>query len=533
MTASWICAGLMLVLGASGTKGEVPPLPKPAGPAMPSVLRFQLPNGLSVLLMPNHANPYVEARFVARAGSSVDPSGKAGLAQLTAAMLTNGTSRHDETQVADLIESMGANVIANASLDSFEIAGSVVTLEPDDLMVFLDLFTEIVRRPSFPKESFERTKELRISALRGLADNHAALADAGLRALLYAGGVRGRPSTGSLESLPSLTRQDLLAFHERVVIPQHSVLAFAGDFDAAAMQAWIEDTFGDSSWGRGVCQPSDRAGFCGQMCQGTVCYANPLASNAYEDSAVARTAFQGVDVLVIDRGESNLAQVHWRLGQDNPVTILDPTWPAFRLGTQVLGGDFTARLNSLLRVQEGLTYGAHFVVDFGVNDSGPMAVSTEVAPKDVGRAVDLSLREIDRMVRERIPTGELESFRRKIINAFPFKFETITDTLEQYLYLEVAGVPATWLTEYRENLTAPNSLAVHEIMKTLTPHKMSLVAVGNQELASALSPYGRVRIVSVESFLRSGLTYAVPAKAKSSSPKGKRKNSRKRRRRRR
>jgi len=483
--------------------------------------------------MPNHTNPYVEARFVTRAGTSVDPTGKEGLAQLTAAMLTNGTSRHDENQVADLIESMGASVTANASLDSFEIAGSVVTLEPDDLMVFLDLFTEVVRRPSFPKESFERTKKLRISALRGMANNPAALADAGLRALLYAGGARGRPSTGSLDSLPTLTHEDLSKFHERVVIPQHSVLAFAGDFDAAAMRVWIEDTFGDASWGREVCQPSNRPGFCAQLCRGNLCYANPLASSSYEDPAAVRAAFQGMEVLVIDRGDPNLSQAHWRLGQDNPVTLLDPQWPAFRLGTQILGGDFTARLNTLLRVREGLTYGAHFVVDFGVNDSGPMAVSTEVAPRDVRRAIDLSLREVDRIVREPINPGELESFRRKIINAFPFKFETITDTLEQYLYLEVAGVPASWLDTYRKRLSSPTHMAVHESMKTLTPHKMSLVVVGNQELASGLAPYGRVRIVSVESFLRSGLTYAVSAKTKSASPKGKRKKNRKRRRRRR
>ncbi|MBD88775.1 MAG: hypothetical protein CL940_00365, partial [Deltaproteobacteria bacterium] len=424
-------------------------------------------------------------------------------------------------------------ITANASLETFEIAGSVVTLEPDDLMVFLDLFTEIVRRPSFPEQSFERTKALRISALRGLSNNPAVLADAGLRALLYTGGVRGRPAAGTLDSLPTLTHGDLALYHERVVIPQHSVLAFAGDFDPAAMRAWIEDTFGDASWGRDVCQPSDRPGFCSQLCQGSLCYANPLASSAYKDPATVRAAFQGIDVLVIDRGEANLSQVHWRLGQDNPVTILDPGWAAFRLGTQILGGDFTSRLNTVLRVQEGLTYGARFNVEFGVNDSGAMAVSTEVAPRDVRRAIDLSLREIDGVVRKRVEPAELESFRRKIINAFPFKFETITDTLEQYLYLEAAGVPTQWLERYRERLSKPTHSAVHEAMKTLTPHKMSLVVVGNEEIASALAPYGRVRVVSVESFLRSGLTYAVSAKPKGVSTKGKRKKSRKRRRRRR
>ena len=99
--------------------------------------------------------------------------------------------------------------------------------------------------------------------------------------------------------------------------------------------------------------------------------------------------------------------------------------------------------------------------------------------------------------------------------------------------LEAAGVPAQWLEGYRERMSEPTQAAVHQAMQSLTPHKMSLVVVGNEDIASALAPYGRVRIVSVESFLRSGLTYAVSAKTKSISPKSKRKKSRKRRRRRR
>lgn len=521
---------LMTVVAPSG-HAEIPPPPVPAGPAMPDVERFTLPNGLSVLLLVNHANPYVEARFVARAGSSVDPPGKEGLATMAGAMLTNGTTRHNEEQVADLIESMGATIHARASIDTFEVAGNVVTLEADHLMVFLDLFTDIVRRASFPEASFSRTRALRVSNTRRMADNHALLADTALYAMIYPSGSRGRPPGGTLDSIPTISRDDMVAFHERVLIPQHAVLAFAGDFDALAMRAWIEDAFGDPSWGRGVCQPADRPGFCSQLCVGSMCYANPMASSTYRDPVAKRAAFQGIDVLVIDRDDPSITQVHWRLGADNPVTILDPRWAAFRLGTQILGGDYTSRLNSVLRVKEGLTYGAHFVLSFGVNDSGPMYVSTYVAPRDLRRAIDLSLREMDSMSRARLPIAEVESFRSKIVNAFPFKFETISATLEQYLYLEVAGVPPTWLENYRSTLAKPSAADVHEVMGLIAPHQMILVAVGNQDLATALATYGRVRVVSVESFLRSGLTYAVPAKAKKRVPNRKRGKRRKRRRR--
>lgn len=528
LLGAWVFLGL-----APAVSAEIPPPPAPVGPSMPEVERFRLSNGLSVLLIPSHANPYVEARFVARAGTAVDPAGKEGLTTFAAAMVTHGTLRHDEAQIADLIESMGATITGQASLDTFEVAGSVVTLDPDHLVVFLDLYTDVVRRAVFPEASFARTRELRLSSLRSLGDRPALMADRGLHALLYRTGPRGRPPGGTLDSLPNIERGDLLAFRERVLIPQHSVLAFAGDFDPAAMRAWIEDAFGDPGWGAQVCQPSDRPGFCERLCVGAMCYSNPMASASYGDPEIARAAFQGIDVLVIDTGDSTATQTHWRLGQDNPVTLLDPRWAAFRLGTQILGGDFTSRLNQVLRVEEGLTYGAHLDVSFGVNDSGALSVTTQVAPRDLRRSVDLALRELDTIVRIPMSMGEVENVRRKIVNAFPFKFETITHTLKQLLALEVAGVAPSWLENYKATLREPSVSQVHEAMALLLPHKMALVAVGPAELASSLGAYGRVRVVSVESFLRSGLTYAVPAKAKAKAKRSRDRKGRKRHKRRR
>ena len=71
------------------------------------------------------------------------------------------------------------------------------------------------------------------------------------------------------------------------------------------------------------------------------------------------------DILLVDRNDPSINQIQWRMGQDNPVHLLHSKWAPFRLGTQILGGDFTARLNATLRVREGLTYGARFRVDYG------------------------------------------------------------------------------------------------------------------------------------------------------------------------
>ncbi|MDP6943230.1 MAG: insulinase family protein, partial [Myxococcota bacterium] len=76
---------------------------------------------------------------------------------------------------------------------------------------------------------------------------------------------------------------------------------------------------------------------------------------------------------------------------DASVVLTDSDWAAFRVGSQILGGDFTARLNTTLRVKEGLTYGARFHVDYGARDSGAMRVATYVAPKDLEKAISLTV----------------------------------------------------------------------------------------------------------------------------------------------
>lgn len=476
-----------------------------AATRLPPVERVRLANGLTLLMVPNRANPYVELRFVARAGSAVDPAGKEGLAALTAHMLVNGTTTRGEDEIARELEGMGASLAASADLDSFEVGGTVVTLESTHLERFLMIFHDVLLNASFPEDSLKKTRTLRLAAIRRMADDHAALADAAFQAALYGEGPRGRMSDGTLRSVSALTRADLVGLRDRVLIPQHAVLAIGGDFDAAKMEAWVKDKLGDRGWGRGICTAGGRIGHCTRLCDRGSCLLNPLASSRYEDDRPGGGVRRGRTVLLVDRNDSTINQVQWRLGQDNPITLLDSSWAAFRLGTQILGGDFTARLNTVLRVREGLTYGARFPVSYGVHDSGSMRVATYVAPRDLRRALDLTLAEMDAVIRAPLSSDEVDGFRSKIINAFPFKFETVSDTLAQYLYLETAGVPTSWLELYTDRLGVPGPVDVHRAMQALVPRSMVLVVVGNRDLIPTLQGYGRVKVVSAEAFLQSGL----------------------------
>ena len=475
--------------------------PASAKTTLPAIERVTLPNGLTVLLLADSANPFVDLRFVVKAGSASDPKGKEGLADLTASMLTNGTATRTEDEIAQALDDMGAYLSASGSLDGISLSGSVVTLDKAHLETFLGVFHDCLRHAAFPEESLTKTRTLTEASIKRMADSHSVLASQAFRAALYGDGPRGRIAT--LNSLAKITRDDLVAFRDRVVIPQHAILAIAGDFELERMMAWIKTNLGDPSWGRGACRPSDVPNTCGRLCSGEDCLDNPTASSRYKDSPEPPT------VLLVDRNDPSINQIQWRLGMDTPVMLNDPQWAAFRVGTQILGGDFTARLNTTLRVKEGLTYGARFHVGYGARDSGPMRVSTYVAPKDLAKALELSVAEIKGVTDAPLKADEIENFKAKIINAFPFRFETVSDTLGEYLSLAAEGVDVAWLEDYTDKITTPSAVEIHAAVQSIKPAAMTLVAVGNRDLIETLAVYGRVKVVTADDFLTSGLSKAV------------------------
>ena len=492
---------LASTLWASVTMGQSPP----AADVPPSE-RIILPNGLTVILAPNHTNPFVDVRWISRAGSTLDPQEKNGLASLTASMLTGGTRNRSEGEIADQLESLGARLQAKADGSSLEVAGSVVTLDPTYLSDFLDVFADVVRRANFPQEVFERTRTQRMNAVRRLGQDHGALADAVFQAAVFAGHPEANLVSGNLRTLPTLTRGDCLSFRDRVLIPAHSVLGIAGDFDRDWMIAWITEHLGDPAWGRSVCRPGSRPGFCAQLCLGKICWGNPVGARSR--GGLSNDQDPGrLRVILVDRHDPSITQIHWRLGALNPMTMSDSDWGAFRIGTHALGGDFTSRLNQILRVSEGITYGVRYLVDFGAWTSGSMRTSAAVKPADLKRALDLTVQVMKQVTGGPLPTGEVDAVKSKIHNAFPFKFQTISATINQLTYLEAEGMDRAWLEGYRRRIQEPDPEDIHEALGPVRPGftPMVLVAVGNHDLIPTLSNYGQVEVVRAEAFLEQGL----------------------------
>ena len=110
---------------------------------------------------------------------------------MMAAMLTNGTEGRSEQELAATVEDMGATLSAWATLDSVDVSGSVITLEEGARERFLGILHDVLRHATLPEDALVRTRELRLSTVARLADNHDALADAAFLSFLYGDAPRG------------------------------------------------------------------------------------------------------------------------------------------------------------------------------------------------------------------------------------------------------------------------------------------------------------------------------------------------------
>src|SRR5437899_10690529 len=232
-TALLLLAALLLTLA---------PTPAPAAPIAHREVR---PNGIVLLVAERPGVPIVAARVLLRAGAAFEPRDKAGLANLTGALLTRGTAKRTGPELDAAIEFVGGSVEAGAGRDS--IGASLRVLKPD-LGLGLDLLSEVILSPTFPPDEVTRKiGEIQASIKRSEEDPGAVAARA-LARLVFPGHPYGLPVEGTHESVARLTRDDVVKFHRERFRPDATVVAVVGAVTVDEARREVLGRFG--SWAR-------------------------------------------------------------------------------------------------------------------------------------------------------------------------------------------------------------------------------------------------------------------------------------------
>ena len=205
------------------------------------VQSMKLPNGLRLLLKEDRRLPFVEMRLVIQGGVLVETPPTSGLTQLMTRMLMQGTRQRSAPQIADEIESVGGHLDTYSGNNSFGLSAEVLR---EDFNLGLELMADVLLRPAFPAEAFERERQVQLAAIRAQNDQMLQSGFRMMRRALFGDRTYGLDLLGDETSVGGLERDDLVRFHQQQVVADRAVLAVYGDFETDRTWAAIEAALG-------------------------------------------------------------------------------------------------------------------------------------------------------------------------------------------------------------------------------------------------------------------------------------------------
>lgn len=428
---------------------------------VPAAHRSQLANGLEVVVAPLRGAPYLCAHLILQSGAVHDPVGSEGRAAFCSQMLRHGTERYGETELSELLDTAAVRLGTTTFPDYVDLGGDVTTVDPAAVDTFFEALEETLLRPTFPAEEVEKVRTLRLGRLERIADDNGQLAVRAFRLAVFGESLVGRPASGTVDSLRALKRADLLEHHERHYRPEGAILGIAGDISVEEALERAERHFG--AWHGRAPAP---------------------------DLGPAPPTPDGLRIVLVDKQDPALSQVHFRVGHPSPVRFGSPDFFPYRLAAQVLGGDFSARLNQRLRVQEGLTYGARYRYRVGGRLPASSAAATYVELSKLVPALEMTFEELARFRSEGPGADELRRARDSVVLSFPFRFETPAGTLEQHLWTVRERLGNEFLSRYQATVdeTPDPAVADSAARHFPTPETSVVTVVANASTAAALRP---------------------------------------------
>lgn len=400
---------------------------------LPPFKKVKLPNGLTVLIMEQHEVPIISFNFIIKAGAVADPAGKAGLASLTAGLLRKGTRSRSADAIASELDFVGGTMDAAASYD---YSNGFAEFVKKDIGKGLDLFSDVLLNAAFPAAEVTKLLKQRADAIKAAKDQPRAVINNYFNAYLYGNHPYGRPDDGDEGSLAAITRDDVVKFYQTYYAPAAAILAVVGDFNTAEMERMLADKF--AAW------------------------SGKAAATVSVPEAVP---FAGKKLLLIDKPDAT--QTFYQIGNVG-ITRTNPDRVYVQVINTLFGGRFTSMLNTALRIQSGLTYGARSSFTQRLA-AGPFAIATFTPNPTTEKAMDMTLDLLKRLHEKGITEEELKSAKSYLKGQFPPTIETSDQLAALLTQLEFYGLDESDVNNYYAKIDSMTMADAQRVIKQYFP----------------------------------------------------------------
>ena len=430
MTA--VCAASITAVFAQEPSETPPPPSDPPSLSIPEVKEMTLANGLKVVAVPRRDIPLVTVSLLVKSGANAEAENKAGLANLTADLLTKGTEFRTATDIAQQIEFLGGSINSGAGWNSSTVTVNVMR---DKLGKALSIMSDSVIRPSFPAKEIALLKKQTVDGLNvGLKQPGTILSFVASR---YAFGEHS--TAGTPQTIQRLGQTDVMKFHNNYYLPNNSVLIFTGDISEDQAFRFAKLFFG--AWKEG----------------------NPVNQKMEMSEQDRQSGSSIVDkILVIDLPDSGQAAVGYnkklingRIACTESNTDLECVssktyYPASVLNS-ILGGGYSARLNQEIRLKRGLSYGAGSGFDWRNIDTNFNAV-TQTKNESAAEVAELIKIEIERLINDSVEEDELVPRKAVVTGGFGRSLQSNNGLAARLRDIYLYGLNPNELNSYLTNV---------------------------------------------------------------------------------
>jgi zinc protease len=405
-------------------------------------------NGIDVVTAKTGVKDVITFKGSLAAGDAFSPESNSMIADLTGLMLDKGTTKNDKFTLAQKLEGLGATLRVSVSSHTLNFSGKCLK---KDLPAVINLVAEQLRMPAFTPAELEKLKKQRTGTFRQSMDDPSERAANTLSQLLFPKGHPNYqvPFEQAIEDINKITVEDIKAFYNKYYGPKSMIIVAAGDIDVNEFKNAVEISF--KGWTGGVDYPEYKGLF-----------KTPEAATKYVTMPGKTSAILEIGIA------TNLKRV-------------DKDFYPLMFGIDVFGGgSFMARLMSIVRDDEGLTYGIYSWLSNDIFTDGQWNIEGTFAPELLSKGNQSTIRELKRWVKEGITEGELKNTKARLIGEYKVQLATTNGLVTQLLGFVQRGLDVSFIDKYPDVIDALTLEQVNNaVKKYIDPDKVTIVVAGS------------------------------------------------------
>jgi len=414
--------------------------------AGPKIQNWTLNNGARVYFVESRELPMLQVRVVFDAGAARDPADKSGVANLTASLLDDGAGKLSADDIANRLESVGAEMSAAIDRDMTTI--NLRSLSDDAMLdPALEVFAKVVSAPTFPQDSLDRQRAQILVGLQKEAQTPGAIADKTFFRELYGSHAYAHSPTGDEAGLKSITREDLLEFHKRLYVGSNAWVVIVGDASKRQARKISERVVGKLQKGK----PPKPV----------------LPVNKLYAARLKQIDFPAT-------------QTHIFMGQPG-IRRGDKDYFPLYVGNYILGGGgLVSRLATEVREKHGLSYSVYSYF-YPLRVPGPYVIGLQTKNTQSDQALKLVRQVVSEFATNGPTDQELQAAKKHITGSFPLRLDSNGKIADNLAVIAFYGLPLDYLDMF---ITRVNAVSVEQIRQAFRnrvfPNQMVTVTVGGR-----------------------------------------------------